>query len=155
MATTLSTTPATGCSAGGQKAHQPVLEENEDLVQRFDHGLVSWPSFRLGGRLGAAGAGAFRSLDCCGSLGGGFGLGVGLGFFLSQPRIHLRRLGGMNLVIVLVRLGQLLAVEQQPAEAVVGAQLKLVSILMASNGQTSTQIWQLMQTEISMSKRVG
>ena len=30
-----------------------------------------------------------------------------------------------------------------------------VSILMASNGQTSTQIWQLMQTEISISKRAG
>ena len=39
--------------------------------------------------------------------------------------IHLGRLGGMNLVIVLVGLGQLLAVQQQAAKAVGGAQLKL------------------------------
>jgi hypothetical protein len=40
-------------------------------------------------------------------------------------RIHGGRLGGMNLVIIFVRLSQLPAVEQQPAKTVRRAQLKL------------------------------
>ena len=54
------------------------------------------------------------------------GFGFCLGLFFGQPRIHFRRFGGMNLMVILVRLRQLLAIEKQPAEPVVGGQLEFV-----------------------------
>ena len=90
-----------------------------------------------------------------GGFGRGFGFGFGLGFFFGEARVHFGGFGGMDLVVVLVRFGQLLASSSRPPKRSSVASSNCVSILMASNGQTSTQIWQLMQTEISMSKRVG
>ena len=66
---------------------------------------------------------------CCSFRGScfsrGLRLGLRLGLLLGKPRIHFRRLGGMNLVKVLVGLGQLLAIQQQAAKAVGRRQLKL------------------------------
>ncbi len=103
MATTLSSTLATGCHAAGRNATSQCSKQNEDLVHRRDHGLVS-SSFLHGGLRGCG----IGGLGCgCGGfdgsrIGGSLGLGVGLGLLLGQPRIHFRGLGGMNAVIVLV-----------------------------------------------------
>jgi len=103
-----------------KKCYEPVLEENEDLVHPVDHGLVS----------------------CSSSVAAAFAAGGALRPWLLLHRqlpwpwhrpspfpqragVHFRRLGGMNLVIVLVRPGEFLAVEKQPTEAVGSGQLKL------------------------------
>ncbi len=52
-------------------------------------------------------------------------LGFHLGLLFGEARIHFGGLRWMNMVVVLVRFRQLLAIEQQSAEAVVGAQLKI------------------------------
>jgi len=129
-----------------------MLQQNEDLVHFIDdrlieHGLISC-SFNMRGRLGCGGFGG-------GGIGCGLGFCVGLGFLFSQAHVHFRGFGGMNPMIILVRLGKLLAIEQQAAEAIAGSQLELGIHLDGFKGQTSTQIWQLMQTEMSISKRVG
>ena len=148
-------------SPAGRKPTSQCLSRTKIWSSLLDHRL------RLSfSRLGAAGSAGLRELamqalrrgsgsGCLGgrSFGCSFGLGFRLGLFLGQARIHFRRFGGMNLVVVLVRLGQLLAVAAagRRSDRRWPAQTR-VSILIASNGQTSTQIWQLMQTEISMSK---
>ncbi len=70
----------------------------------------------------AAGSGSFCSRRLRRSL----CLGFRLGLLLCEPRVHLGCLRRMNLVIVLVRFRQLLAIQQQPAKPVVGRQLKFV-----------------------------
>ena len=118
MATTLSSTPASGCQAAGRK-----------LTSQCWSSTKIWSRVSIMGCLGSsaplpAPASGRRSLGCGGS-GRGLGLGVGLGLLRRQPRIHRGRFGGMNPVVILVRSCQLLAVEQQPAKAVRRAQLKL------------------------------
>ena len=109
---------------GGQKADEPIAQEDEDLVEIREEGVRGHRASLLLPAGGAAAAGA----GCCGfgsgCIGRGFGLGFGFGFFLGQARVHFGGFGRMNRVIVLVRLGQLLAVEKQAAEAIVGGQLK-------------------------------
>ena len=153
MATTPSSTPASGCQPAGRNPTSQCLRRTKIWSSLFDHRLSS-------PLLSGFGCGLPQACRCSslgrGGFGRGLGLGFGLGLFLGQPRIHFGRFGGMNLVVVLVRLGQLLAVVaagRRSGPSVLSS--NSVSILIASNGQTSTQIWQLMQTEISMSKRAG
>ena len=106
-----------GLQRRGQKADQPVAEENEDLVELLDHAASAAPP-SAGSGAADAGRGVAAWLPAarrrgglgCGSFGRGLRLGFNLGLFLGQARIHFRRFGGMNRVVVLVRLRQLLAV---------------------------------------------
>src|SRR5688572_28367469 len=73
--------------------------------------------------------GRWRS-SCFRRLGFGFSVGPGLcfrfGLFGGKTRIHLSGFGGMDSVVLFVRFGQLLLVEEQSAESVCIAQLELV-----------------------------
>jgi len=55
----------------------------------------------------------------------------------------------------IVRLRQLFFPKKQRVEPLALTQFEILVHLIASNGQTSTQIWQLMQTEMSMSNTFG
>ena len=89
----------------------------------------------LGGRfLSEIGIRGGLGLSC------GPGLGFQLGLLLGTLGIHGGSLRGMDCVVVLVGFGELLFIEQKPAEAVVCTLVIVTSILMASKGQTSTQI---------------
>ena len=111
IAITLSSTAAR-LPARGKKRSPANAKKNKDLIRLSRSSLLlPLASIRL-----------LRCLPraCCGaqpheqlgrrSFGRGLGLGLDLGLFLGQPRIHFGRFGGMNLVVVLVRLGQLFAV---------------------------------------------
>ena len=179
MQTTLSNhrRPA-AASTCGQVAQDPMLEQNKNLVERCSIIVYSAPpsvagvhARRFRRRLsrrqwrgcrppsalcGAAAALAahLQRLSLCRRI--GLGLRFRFGLFRGQARIHFRGFGrdesGGNTRStspVPVR-----SSSRPPNRSSVDNSNSL-SILMASNGQTSTQIWQLMQTEISMSNFAG
>jgi hypothetical protein len=125
-------------AAGRRENNPPANAPNSN--QKFDRGR----SFRGGAavRLG------------CGGFGGGGGFGI-LRFSDRRGGHRRPRPRSYGFAEVIVRLGQVRLVQQQAAKAIAVLNSKTWSILIASNGQTSTQIPQLMQTEISMSNTFG
>ena len=118
-----------GLQACGQERRRASAGgERRSGRDRVDHGLVSCSFSALAAGVGAAGGagcgsggGGFGG----GGIGGGLGLGLGLGLFGGEARVDLGGFGRMNLVVILVGLGELLAVEQQAAEAIVGGAARI------------------------------
>ena len=111
MATTLSSTPATGCQAAGRKLTSQCRSRTK--IWSKVSIIVYAPSPAMAAALATAASAALLALASA------------LTFSAASRASTAGRFGGMNPVIILVRLSQLLAVEQQPAKAVRRAQLKL------------------------------
>ncbi len=98
-----SKTPATACHAAGKKPTSQCWSRTKIWSSLSIIAYCSLLRLRLRGRALAAGFG-------CGGFGGSLRLGFGLGLLRCQPRVHRSRFGWMNLVVILVRFGQLLAI---------------------------------------------
>ncbi len=148
-----------GAAAGGIAVVIDVLRASTTIATALAHGAVAVravPTVDEARRVALAGAALLG-----GERGGlpiaGFDLG-------NSPREYTpERVAGRKLVITTTNGTAALAACGAAREIVVGAIVnrsavaisKTCSILIASKGQTSTQIWQLMHTEVSMSKTLG
>ena len=127
MAMTERMTFGDGLEPGRQIADEAMLQDDKNLVGLLDR---SQDHFSLAAGTGLSAVFALAPFALSGGRrrgGLGFGRRLGLGGDFGalggQLRVDGGRFRGVNFVVILVRLGELLLVPQQRAEAVGGAQL--------------------------------
>ena len=99
------------------------------LVQEFEPRLRQQSAWRAAGRFRGSGS-RQRLLPRASAAALAFAAAAALALasalaFSGEARVDFGGFGGMDLVVVLVRFGEFVAIEQQAAEAVVGGELEL------------------------------